>query len=408
MPYMTTRKTATAALCWNAFPEPPPEAENWSPDPNLIARPGALKDARFNKDPYAEQKRAALKREARMRGLNGYAARSLSSTSSSSAATTRAAAAGWPMQESRTCMPQDLALEPTSTRTAPATAADDTSTSTDANASIETGGCEGRTARPISQGHPLQSSSTSLSAAAAAAPSVPGRRNTKLAPTSVRTPLLPAAEYASLTGGNNSIPAWTGPLEKLLELNTLQRPRPPVQQAGKSIPPHLRKSAPTAGRVADNQNRDSGDGYSKLAGKDLDAHFQAVQQASRRVSGKSATEMFADEEDTMSDSALAWRLATTDLGIDNAKQALELQRAHFSEQNKGQCVFRDAHEIVVREHQRLIDTKLIRVLEDELDVPRSATKAELVAMNDEEFDNYLIKVKSAHQNWWVAEQRAHG
>jgi hypothetical protein len=94
-----------AALSWDAFPPPPPEAENWVPDPDSVARPGTLKDPRLCKDPYAEQKKAVLKREMRFQGLNSMAASrsgSISSSSGSTAPAVRAPLGTWPAQVPRT------------------------------------------------------------------------------------------------------------------------------------------------------------------------------------------------------------------------------------------------------------------------------------------------------------------
>jgi hypothetical protein len=89
-------------LSWDAFPEPPPEAKDWVPNPDYIARPGVLKDPRLNKDPQADRQKAARKREARLRGLDELpVVRSPSSSSPSSIpppTSAHPAWANWPAQ----------------------------------------------------------------------------------------------------------------------------------------------------------------------------------------------------------------------------------------------------------------------------------------------------------------------
>jgi hypothetical protein len=98
--YMSTdRSTVVAELSWDAFPPPPPEAENWVPDPDSIARPGTLKDPRLHKDPYAEQKKSAMKREMRFQSTSR--GDSISSASGSSAPAVRAPLGAWPAQAVR-------------------------------------------------------------------------------------------------------------------------------------------------------------------------------------------------------------------------------------------------------------------------------------------------------------------
>jgi hypothetical protein len=47
----------------------------------------------------------------------------------------------------------------------------------------------------------------------------------------------------------------------------------------------------------------------------------------------------------------------------------------------------------------------IIMMEQDMDLDRRATKRELMAMNSNDIDKYMMKVSSAHQHWWEAEQR---
>lgn len=48
---------------------------------------------------------------------------------------------------------------------------------------------------------------------------------------------------------------------------------------------------------------------------------------------------------------------------------------------------------------------MVIVMEDDLDLNKRATRRELMAMSDDEINQYLLKVSSAHEHWWEAEQR---
>jgi hypothetical protein len=62
---------------------------------------------------------------------------------------------------------------------------------------------------------------------------------------------------------------------------------------------------------------------------------------------------------------------------------------------------------LLTERQRLLNVKLIRFMEEDLDVGKHAlTKRELLAMSQKDFDAYLAKVMSAHENWYIAEHRS--
>lgn len=70
IPSITPKTTATkaAAFVWDAFPPPPPEAENWQPDPNSIPKAGNLPDPRFNRDPEQDRRSKSYRKEAKMYG----------------------------------------------------------------------------------------------------------------------------------------------------------------------------------------------------------------------------------------------------------------------------------------------------------------------------------------------------
>jgi hypothetical protein len=73
------------------------------------------------------------------------------------------------------------------------------------------------------------------------------------------------------------------------------------------------------------------------------------------------------------------------------------------QQKKGQ--FTGTMDDLSHAYEREISIKTIRFMEDELDINNRLTRAELLVMDDAAFAACLVKVKSAHKNWWIAEKR---
>ncbi|KAH7078991.1 hypothetical protein BKA63DRAFT_255846 [Paraphoma chrysanthemicola] len=390
MPSITPKKSAVG-LSWDTFPEPPPEAENWVPDPDSIARPGRLADPRLNRDPYAEQKKAALKREAQLRGLAGAAdSASSSSFSSNDAATSQARAAGWPVQMPRSYLPQSIALDAPATTppTNSITKSKDNSTGKPYDHAVQTTPSK----QGAAQGLPVSGGTGIDSAVNANGATLTAKKIHPIDPTQVS-----ARDRAPM-------PGWAGPLEKLLGEHTAKTT--PSIEPVKSLPPHLRKAS-KASKDGNPSQQTTAPASVTHQSLDLDRQFEAATEALRRVSGHSAghgsIEALADDEDTIGDGALAWRMATTDIRTADAKEGLRLQQSLFPCQ--AQIVDPRLAELDEQTYQRDIDIKLYRILEDEMDVEKMATRAKLFMMDNETFSSHLAKVKTAHKKWWDAERQ---
>jgi hypothetical protein len=61
---------------------------------------------------------------------------------------------------------------------------------------------------------------------------------------------------------------------------------------------------------------------------DLDQNYKAASEASRRVSGKSNVEVSSDNE-AIDDNALAWKMATTDMGIEDPGEVSAVRAISF-------------------------------------------------------------------------------
>ena len=192
-----------ADFSWEAFPPPPPEAENWNPDPDSVARPGDLPGQRLTRDPSEDAMIAALKK-----GTGMYN------------------------------RPADVAVG-------------------------------------------MKSGSLSPAVKAATSAS-PGR------------------------------PAWAAPLEKALDEEPQKAPGQVSKAPAKSIPPHLRKfTKSTVGTPGPRLDP---------AAKTYEPHIGYHDMTPRRLLTMSAAEAIVSEEKKISDEALAWEMATTELGVDSPEQ----------------------------------------------------------------------------------------
>jgi hypothetical protein len=309
-----------AGLNWDAFPEPPPEAANWQADPDLIARPGIMKDNRFAKDSYAREKRAALRRDLRFH-TQGYTSIKVGSTSGttspavSSACTTHPPGGGWPTQ-----IPRHLGVEHIMVRAA----------SPSTNNTIA-GPIDDRapTSFPVLEAQ-LESTCTAALGSKVAAPNVSKSTVTEaLTETMLIRGIFPEKTHASapispraLSSEKENIPAWAISLEKLLAEGTSSKP------ASASMPPPLRQSLKIS-TIPEGQAYIYQDGDLSLpAGShrsftSLEADYEAAMEASLRVSGASVWASI-DHEDNVNDNVLAWQLATADVGIDDAKEVSQI------------------------------------------------------------------------------------
>lgn len=107
-------------------------------------------------------------------------------------------------------------------------------------------------------------------------------------------------------------------------------------------------------------------------------------------------------EDNLQDEVVAWQLAADEEGAGCEKDALKLQQDLL---NKGNSSKANAPK-----HRPAYDQKemamLVRMMEHELDLGKVATMSELLAMSMSDIENYYSKVRSAHKNWWEANQAA--
>jgi hypothetical protein len=85
-----------------------------------------------------------------------------------------------------------------------------------------------------------------------------------------------------------------------------------------SLPPHLRQK-PAAVPNGSPQGRKLNATAASYQPSSLDSQYEAACEATRRVSDPAASETVKDES-KFEDSALAWKMATVDLGVEDAKQ----------------------------------------------------------------------------------------
>jgi hypothetical protein len=385
-------------LSWDTFPPPPPEAKDWKPDPGSIPKPGTLKDPRFHKDPHAEEKKAAMKREMRLHGSAGS-----SSTSVSIAPPVRAPIGGWPTQLPR------------------------------ANGSVharETAMLDNIVTSPIG------STTTTTKGTMESLP---------IMPLSSYRPLTPTPTVKSVSSAKSVVPLWAGPLEKALAEPIREVRSIPAQGSAISIPPHLRNAGKNGGNVNGSrpgqaQGRSLDPAAATYQPADLESHYQAAREASRRVSDTTISETIVDEEDSRKDEALARRMATTDLAVHDAKHictpvSAHLQRTETTQGPKPQQSMLNGDESKLPAthtstptstpgptpatngnnngngtgtnncnsdppltHSHYLKASLI------LQMERDLQEDKLMALSEDQLDQLLVEVSTLHQQWYTGKQ----
>jgi hypothetical protein len=246
-----------------------------------------------------------------------------------------------------------------------------------------------------------------------AAPVTKGTMETLAMPKpSYRRSQTPVASTASVLSSSpdKSVPAWAAPLEKALAedirkasaesaksaTTTGMQVRPEATRKI-SIPPHLRSKVDSDG-VADQMQGPRLNPTAKIY-ESSNGH----QDLARAI----MAEKPVGEKGKLDDEALAWTVATTELGVDNVKQGLQLQAEMLSDYTAKQSTIATTRTTGSRvSHEQKVEVMLIRAMEAELDLANVATERELMAMSQTEIEKHYCKVRSTHENWWKAEQRA--
>jgi hypothetical protein len=223
--------TATTDFSWEAFPEPPPEAENWKPDPDSVPTPGLFHDRRLRRDPVEDRRLAAKKKQMRM-----LCSPSESVTSSNNAltspsslvngtATAGLGLGGWPAPVLRASgCPRDLVQKPTP---APSTS------SLDADFDTAKPPYENISPRPKSQTTCPTAATKGTMEDLRIVPSAYVRAQSPIA-------VMKAVESASPT--MTELPSWAAPLEKALREESKAKTEP-IKKPTVSVPAHLRKTS---------------------------------------------------------------------------------------------------------------------------------------------------------------------
>ena len=56
------------------------------------------------------------------------------------------------------------------------------------------------------------------------------------------------------------------------------------------------------------------------------------------------------------------------------------------------------------DYRHYMKMKLVKMMEDDVDLERRATKRGLMAMKSEDIDAYMMAISAAHKYWWQAAQ----
>jgi hypothetical protein len=225
-----------------------------------------------------------------------------------------------------------------------------------------------------------------------------------------RRPQTPVPLTVSVLSGSpdKSVPAWAAPLEKALAedihkasvesaksaTTTGVQARPETTRKI-SVPPHLRSKVDSDGMATETQ------------GPRLNPAAKIYERDNQDNARAHTAEKLVGEEVRLEDEALAWTMATMELGVDNVKQGMQLQTQMLSAYTAKQSTTTTATTTGSQiSHEQKAKVMLIRAMEAELDLGKVATERELMAMSQTEIKKFYEKVRSAHENWWKAERGA--
>jgi hypothetical protein len=154
-----------------------------------------------------------------------------------------------------------------------------------------------------------------------------------------RRPQTPVPSTASVLSGSpdKSVPAWAAPLEKALAedihkasvesaksaTTTGVQARPETTRKI-SVPPHLRSKVDSDGMATETQ------------GPRLNPAAKIYERDNQDNARAHTAEKLVGEEVRLEDEALAWTMATMELGVDNVKQGMQLQTQMLSAYTKSE------------------------------------------------------------------------
>jgi hypothetical protein len=221
-----------------------------------------------------------------------------------------------------------------------------------------------------------------------------------------RRPQTPVPLTVSVLSGSpdKSVPAWAAPLEKALAEDIRKASAESAKSATTtgvqarpettrkiSVPPHLRSKVDSDGMATETQ------------GPRLNPAAKIYERDNQDNARAHTAEKLVGEEVRLEEEALAWTMATMELGVDNVKQGMQLQAQMLSAYTTKQSTTTATTTGSQISHEQKVKVMLIRAMEAELDLGKVATERELMAMSQTEINKFYEKVRSAHENWWTAE-----
>ena len=253
------------------------------PNPDDVAKPGKLKDPRFNRDPQEERRKAASKRDARL-GVSSPTSPRESAPAVNSLAN---AHPGWNNWSARTL------------QSAQSVSASATNVSLPVNTPLlVVSASQGNAVNSSSYGRPVVPAptatlTTTTSANTSTATPVPKEAKT-YSPVMRQVTSKPSApsklsirftSQPESIASKSGIPAWAGPLEKLL-----------AEGKANERSSMATSSSPKGYTVNPGNDVERPQPQAKPRSVDMDAHYKAATEASRRVTNTSITTIVGDEE----------------------------------------------------------------------------------------------------------------
>ncbi|KAJ8110253.1 hypothetical protein OPT61_g6854 [Boeremia exigua] len=362
MPYVRGSNQAAKAteLCWDSWAAPTPEAASWQPDPDSIPVAADLPNSRLNRAPHTERQKQALKRQKLLGRPVGKCSENSGDLSPGNP-TENTVRLAYP---NNSPAPSSHDLGPT--RVAAPPLADTRSTPLDAPkllglARMRQGVSPESTCKPSPVSNLTGSISTSIDDLSSRRP--------------LDGPYTSAATIFTQVPGSlvqKSVPDWARPLAHMLRepphklspssCSILLQDQPAALPM-KSTPPHLRKhkkSVITAVIQPESAVETAKEIYKELpVRQDMSIPLQCAVEAEVELN-------------------------------QNIKPTDTLFRGLTSENSP----------TLSQEHRRYLRTRLIAIMEDEMDMQRRTTRQEFSAMADEDFETHFDKTVSMHKLTW--------
>ncbi|EDU50423.1 hypothetical protein PtrSN002B_008262 [Pyrenophora tritici-repentis] len=409
MPFITPKKKVLEVPeSWDAFPPPPPEADDWQPPEDAIPKPGGVRDARFSQDTAPDGRSKAYLREAKMYSM--LADKALSSASVGS--TSPAPGLGkWPAPISRAPGPVissngEYGKFLSSKGASVPTLGSPNSTSKKHQTVSGTPNKHQTANNTPNKHHTVNGTPNKHQAVKSGGVALPDTADTTTKDVSKeqrsQSPLVVSIPAMPLPHSETSMPPWAARLEKAIAEDTRKASAEPVVAIAAQVQSDIvQSSAPHRQPVQSGQVQVRP--FDPAAKKSNIPPSVPPNGDQPRTLTKPATDRLNEGGISVDSHAASPVSAKIQPGT---QQVVGVNEAMRTQNFKNPVYETAAGNRNYVDHEHKVKVILIRAMEHELDLYSVATERELMRMSRTDLDRYYEKVFSAHQGWWEAKTGA--